>query len=138
MISLTLGYSIMMQLGTFQFGITTAAYQELTRRTEYRWAQQERYGKRPNLQFTGIGQEAMTLPGVIYPEYRGGLEQVDDMRALAELGQPLQLIDGYGNLMGSWVIESVEERQSIFADGGRPRKQEFTLQLKRFENATSV
>ena len=50
MIGLSLGPSVMMQLGAFQFSISTAAYQELTRRSEYRWASQDRFGKQPNLQ----------------------------------------------------------------------------------------
>jgi hypothetical protein len=132
MIGYRMGASVMMQLGSFQFSITTAAYQELSRRTAYRWAQQDLYGRLPGLQFTGPGEDAMTLAGVIYPEYRGGFAQLNQMRGLAGRGVPQLMVSGQGGIMGRWVIESVDEKQATFAAEGLPRKQEFTLQLKRF------
>lgn len=132
MIGQTFGPTVMMQLGAFQFSISTAAYKELRRRTEYRWASQDRFGKMPALQFTGPGSDAITLTGVIYTEYRGGIGQLNSMRALAATGTPQRMVDGTGNLLGKFVIESVEEGQSVFAGQGQPRKQEFTLQLRQF------
>lgn len=128
----TTGTTIMMQLGSFQFGIATAAYQELSRASEMGWAELPRFGLRPALQFTGPGAETMDLPGVIYPEWRGGFGQLDAMRALAEAGKPLRLVDGSGASLGQWVIASVGEKQSVFAAAGKPRKVEFTLALKRY------
>lgn len=69
---------------------------------------------------------------MIYPEWRGGLGQLDAMRDLAGKGEPLTMIDGRGNVMGRWAIESVEEKQAVFAAAGVARKVEFTLQLRRF------
>lgn len=132
MIGYTLGATIMMQLGSFQFSVNTAAYQELKRRSEYRWPKQDLYGRRPGRQFTGPGDESMTITGTIFTEYRGGLGQIEQMRAQAGRGQPLLLVNGYGGLMGRWVIESIEEGQKVFAAFGRPRKQDFALQLARF------
>ncbi|MBL0492682.1 phage tail protein [Aeromonas veronii] len=136
MIGLSLGPSVMMQLGAFQFSISTAAYQELTRRSEYRWASQDRFGKQPNLQYTGPASEAISLVGVIYPDYKGG-GQLDKMRQLAGGGQPLNLVGGAGQMMGRWVIESLEEKQGTFAAAGAPRKQEFTIALKRFPDSAT-
>lgn len=125
--------NIMMQLGSFQFSIMTAVYQELIRKNEYKWPSQHRFGQRPSRQFVGVGDETMQLPGVIYPEYRGGFQQIEAMRRIAALGQPLLLVDGLGKLWGRWVIESIDEKQSLFAAFGAPRKQEFTLSLARFD-----
>jgi phage protein U len=133
-----IGVPVMMQLGSFQFGITTAAFQSLQRTNEWRWPSQDRIGKPPVLQYVGQGSETITLPGVIYPEWRGGLGQMDAMRAIAGQGEPLTMIDGRGRTMGLWVIERIEEKQAVFADAGVARKVEFTLQLRRFfetENA---
>lgn len=124
--------NIMMMLGSFQFCILTAAYQELNRHSEYKWPSQHRFGQRPSSQFVGIGEETITLAGIIYPEYRGGFQQVEQMRSMAGRGQPLLLVDGLGKLWGRWVIESIDEKQSLFAAFGAPRKQEFNLQLRRF------
>lgn len=123
---------IMMQLGAFQFGINTAAYQGLSRSDEWRWPDQERFGQAPALQYTGPGATTITLDGILYPEWRGGLGQLDAMRAEAGRGKPLVLVDGRGQALGMWVIERVDESQSIFAAGGVARRVEFTLQLKRF------
>jgi len=133
MIGHSLGATVMMQLGSFQFSVNDAAYQELRRRTEYNWAAQDRFGKMPALQFTGAGGDEIQLSGVIYPEYRGGFGQLDAMRDEASQGLPLMLVDGNGRLLGRWVIERIEEGQTVFAAGGRPRKQEFTLQLRKRE-----
>lgn len=128
----SIGAPIMMQLGSFQFGVNTAAYQSLKRSSEWRWPSQDRFGSSPVLQYVGPGAESITLPGVIYPEWRGGGGQIEKLRTLAEKGEPQTMIDGSGNILGKWVIERIEENQSVFAAGGDPRKQEFTIQLRRF------
>lgn len=136
MLGYTFGQPVMLQLGSYQFGTTTAAYKELTRASEWRWEEQERFGQRAALQFTGPGEDSITLPGVIYPEWRGGFTQVAQMRALADEGKPQSLVDGNGASLGKWVIKRVEEGQSVFADAGMPRRVEFSLQLLRFPDAT--
>lgn len=135
MIGHAYGQSIMLQLGSFQFGINTAAYQDLTKKNGYAWASQDRFGQEPNLQYTGPETADINLSGVIFTEYRGGMEQPNKMRALGADGKPLALVDGQGKMMGKWVIISVEEKQSVFASKGLPRKQEFTVQLKKFPDA---
>jgi hypothetical protein len=125
--------NVMMTLGGFQFGISTAAYQELSRVTEYRWPSQERFLQDPALQFVGPGADTITLQGVIYPEWNGGTGQLDGMRDLAAGGQPLTLIGGTGTVMGEWVVERVEEKGTVFAIQGVARKQEFNLSLRKFK-----
>lgn len=126
------GIYTMMTLGGFKFGMSTAAYQELKRVTEYLWPSQQRFGAAPAVQSTGQGDDSISLSGVIYPEWNGGTGQLDDLRSLAADRQPLTMIDGRGNVMGQWAIEKVEEGQGVFAQAGVARKQEFTLSLKKF------
>ena len=59
---LEIGASVMMHLGSFEFGISTAAYQELTRNISHRWAESELFGQRPSLQYLGPGAETISLP----------------------------------------------------------------------------
>ncbi|MDO5101479.1 MAG: phage tail protein [Lautropia sp.] len=125
---------VMLQLGSFQFGINTAAYQSLARSEEWRWPEQSRFGQETALQYTGPGAASVTLDGVIYPEWKGGFGQLDAMRREAGKGQPLVLVDGRGQALGMWVIESVSETQGTFAAGGVARRIEFSLQLKRFSS----
>lgn len=132
MLGYTIASPLMMRLGPFTFGTYTAAYQELNRSTEWKWAEQELFGQGPAMQFTGPGPETMQLPGVIYPEFRAGVGQLDDMRAAASLGQPLLMVSGLGRVLGRWVIDKIDEKQSVFASGAVPRKQEFTVSLRRY------
>lgn len=121
----------MLVLGSYVFGLNTAAFQELNRDTKWRWGKQEVFGDVPALQFVGYGEETITLPGVIFPEYWGGTGQLDTLRSLADQGQPLPLIDGRGYVLGDFVITGVQERQSTFAGMGVPLRQEFTITLER-------
>lgn len=121
----------MLQLGAYQFSISTAAYQDLARSTQYRWAAQERHGQHDDLQFTGPGPDTITLSGVVYPDWRGGTTQPASMRELGATGVPHLLVDGLGVVHGLWVIEQVDERQAAFGAAGQPRKQEFTMKLRK-------
>ena len=123
---------VQLALGTFRFSMATAAYQSLRRAAEYRWPAQERYGRAPARQFVGPGSETLELEGVVYPTHQGGVGQVASLRALAGTGEPLDLSDGLGATWGQWVIERVEETQSVFFADGRPRKVEFRLALARY------
>jgi phage protein U len=125
----------MMQLGDIQFGISTAAYQNLTRTAEFKWASIDRFGQRPAVQFTGIGDESIEFDGVFYPEFAGGVDQIATWRATAALGTPLTMIDGRGTIWGDWAIENVQEKQSTFAIAGVARKQEFSMKLKFYDDS---
>jgi phage protein U len=129
---------VMMKLGAFTFRVDTAAYQQLTRATEYRWPGQERIGQANALQYTGPGADTITLTGVVYPQFRGGLSQIEDMRTEAAKGQPLLLVDGRGRIHGRWVIERVEETQDAFFIAGAPKRQRFTLQLRKYDDGAAV
>ena len=124
--------NIMMQLGRYQYSLDTAAYQTLKRSTEYLWSSQERVGQRPALQSMGLGTEAISLKGVIYPHYAGGLGQLNEMRAEANLGEPLMLVDSEGWIWQHWCITSIEETQTLFDTKGAPLKVGFRLQLTRY------
>jgi len=124
---------VMMALGAYRFSISTAAYQEMSRAAEYRWAAQERVGAGDALQFTGAGPETIEIAGVIFPHYRGGLGQLESMRLQASLGVPLPLISGTGRMLGLWAVESVREDQRIFARRGAPLRVEFSLRLRRYD-----
>ncbi len=124
---------VMMQLGAFQFGIDTAAYQNLDRSTEYRWARQPRISTNDAMQFTGLGPDNIDLAGVIYPHFRGGLDQIERMRVQASLGLPLPLVSGLGRVLGLWSVESVTEGQTTYASQGVPHRQDFSMRISRYD-----
>ncbi|MCU7933743.1 MAG: phage tail protein [Candidatus Thiodiazotropha sp. (ex Dulcina madagascariensis)] len=128
---------VMMQLGSYQFGIETSAYEQLRRSTAYRWQGQDRIGRRPAQQFAGVGQETITLTGRIYPFYRGGLGQLDKMRAEAGQGEPRILVDGLGRIWGKWAVTRIDETQSVLMPDGVPEKIDFTLELAHYGEDTA-
>ncbi|MGE8190032.1 phage tail protein [Pseudomonas sp. NPDC086278] len=114
------------------FNLDTAAFDELRRSTEFRWASQERLSRRPAQQCVGMGDEKITLKGAIFPGFKGGLKQLDTLRTLGAQLKPLTLTTGYGDALGTWCLKSVEEEQSSLMQGGIPRKQGFTLEFVRY------
>ena len=124
--------TVMMALGAFRFGITGGDYQELKRSASYRWPTQERIGRMPASQFVGPGTQTVTLSGVIYPHFKGGLRQVEAMRAIAGFGRPMMLTDGLGFVFRRWCITRVEETKSVLLVDGTPRKIDFQVTLQSY------
>ena len=116
----------------YYFNLDTAAFDELSRQTGFRWAAQERLTRRPAQQAVGMGEEKLTLKGAIFPGHRGGLKQLDTLRSIGALLLPLGLTTGYGHVLGDWCLTSINEDQSAFLQGGIPRKQAFTLEFVRY------
>jgi phage protein U len=136
-------YGEMMSVGPFDFGLTSAAYNALNRKQSWRWTKVERLGVKPASQFIGPDAGEMTFKGIIYAELQVGAAIVgthvmDRMRAVADQGTPLYVIDGRGYVYGRWVITSVEEDQSVFVSHGAARKQEFTVSLQEYGGASAT
>jgi len=122
----------MLALGPYRFSVGTAAYQNLKHSAAYRWPMQERLGRLPARQFVGAGDETISLDGSIYPHYKGGLGQLDSLRAIAGQGLPLRLTDGRGIAWGQWCVTQIDETQTVFFADGTPRKVDFSLTLARY------
>lgn len=120
------------QAAPYFFNLDTAAFNELRRQTAYRWASQERLTRRSARQAVGIGDEKLTLKGAIFPLFKGGIRQLDSLRSIGGQLIPLSLTTGYGDVLGTWCLENIEEEQSHLLQGGVPRKQAFTLEFSRY------
>ena len=116
----------------FYFNLDTAAFDELRRQTEFRWASQERLSRRPAQQGVGMGEEKLSLKGAIFPTFKGGLKQLDTLRSIGAKLLPLNLTTGYGFVLGTWCLRSLEEEQGALLSGGIPRKQTFSLEFTRY------
>ena len=123
---------IMLALGDYRFSMVTAAYNALTRERSFDWSSQPRIGRAPAVPFMGAGADAITLSGIIYPHFRGGLGQVDAMAAEAGKGEPLQFVDGNGKNLGLFAIVKVKEEQSFIDGTGTPYKLIFGLDLRGY------
>ncbi|MEH0008073.1 MAG: phage tail protein [Flavobacteriales bacterium] len=122
----------MLALGSFRFGINSAAYQKLERQSLYRWRPQQRVGRLPAMQFLGEEGQSITLDGVILPQFRGGLGQVKSMKSLAETGRPHLLLDGTGHVWGKFVIVSINTTHEELRQDGTERYINFKLELKEY------
>jgi len=122
---------MMMALGMFIFSLDTAAYQELDRQTEWRHVSNPRVGARDAFQFTGDGDDTITLTGWIAPELTGSAFSLDAVRAMADTGKAWILIKGTGRVYGTFLITSLNEKHSILGADGDPARLDFTITLKR-------
>ena len=125
---------MMLALGMFVFSLSTLAYQELQRQTEWRHPSNSRVGAAPARQFVGRGEDIITLPGIIFPELAGTTLSLDALRLMANTGKAWPMIEGSGRIYGLWVIESLSETKTVFFRDGTPRRIEFTLTLKRIDD----
>ena len=121
-----------MQLGQYAFSLDSAAYQTLSQRQAFRWQPQARLGRRPAQQYTGPDAQSITLKGTLYPHFRGGPKTLDPLRDDAEQGRAHMLVDGTGRVWGLWVINRIDETQTLFSANGVPQKITFTLQLTQY------
>ena len=124
----------LMCLGQFVFELATAPYQSLQQQMSWRHPSNSRVGLRPARQFLGRDEESITLDGKLYPEISGGQPSLDRLRAMADEGKAYVLVAGDGTLKGVFVIESIDVTRTIFFTDGTPRKIEFTIELKRFDD----
>lgn len=125
---------VMMALGLFVFGLSTVPYQQLQRDTSWRHPTTSRVGKRPARQFTGPGDDTITLSGTLYPELTGGKISLAALRYMAETGKAWPLIEGTGDFYGIFIIESIAETGSLYFSDGAARKIDFTIKLNRIDD----
>lgn len=126
--------AVYMALGVFTFSLSNLAYQDLKRSTTWRHGQTPRFGARPANQFAGPEEDKITLSGLVYAGVAGRMSALQDLRDMGDTGAAWPLVTGYGEMLGAYVLESVEEGQSVFMDDGRPRKADFTVQLRRVDD----
>lgn len=116
----------------YYFNLDTAAFDELQRRTAYRWAGQERLTREISQQAVGQGEDSLTIKGAVFPLFKGGISQLDALRAIGRQLLPVSLTTGYGAVLGNWCLQKIDEDQSSLLAGGIPRKQGFTLEFTKY------
>lgn len=89
---------MMLSLGMFVFSLSTLAYQELQRQTNWRHASNSRVGAPPALQFVGRGDDTIALPGIILPELAGSVLSLDALRLMANTGKAWPMVEGRPDL----------------------------------------
>jgi phage protein U len=119
---------MMMILGMFVFSLPTLAYHELQRQTDWKHPGNAIVGGRDVSQFTGKGDDIITLNGWIAPDLTGTTYSLDALRLMADTGKAWLLIQGTGRIVGMFVITKLGR-------DGDPARISFTLVLKRVDQS---
>jgi uncharacterized protein len=126
---------MMMTLGMFVFSLPTLAYQELQRKTDWKHPSTSRVGARNARQYTGKGDDTITLSGWIAPELTGSVYSLDALRLMADTGKSWILIAGTGRILGSYVITGMTEGRTVLGQDGDAGKIEFSITLERTDES---
>lgn len=118
-------------LGLFVFELPSLPYGELQRRRDWRHEDAKRVGARSALQFTGPGDDLVTLNGVIAPGVVGSFASLDTLTEMADAGETYSFVDGTGRVWGEFVIAALDLRQKHLMVDGVPRVIDFAIDLKR-------
>lgn len=124
---------MMMALGLFVFALETAPYQEFQQQIGWRHPSNNRVGRRPSRQFTGLDDETVTLSGVLLPELTGGDNTIEVLRQMGNTGMAFVLIEGSGRYYGMFEIDSLSVTRTLFFKDGKARRIEFSLRLTRVD-----
>ena len=118
-------------LGLFVFYMDTIPFQSIDRSQTWKHPHQSVVGSMPPSQYTGKDPDEITINAELRPEITGGENSVEYLRQMADTGQSHPLILGTGQLMGSFVITSIQENRSQLMYDGKPRAIAFTMNLKK-------
>jgi len=129
---------MLMALGLYLFSVPTLSYAELQRRTDWRHARTGRIGARDATQYTGPGDDTISLTGSAVAELVDGPAEVETLRTMAATGQAWPLVDAAGAVHGNYVILAVDERQRAFLPDGTPRQIDFAIDLLRVDDPAGV
>jgi hypothetical protein len=122
---------MMMTFGLFVFSLSTTAYQQLQQSIEWRHVKNERVNRSASRQYTGAGDNKITLNGTLYPEITGGNLSLAALTTTGFAGKPWPLIEGSGTIYGMFVLTGIQTGHTEFDRYGNARKIEFTLSLER-------
>ena len=119
-------------LGLFVFEAATFPFSGLTRRSGWQHATSERVGTRNASQYTGPGNDEVSIEGALIPEAQSGsYGAIATLRSMADDGERYPLVDGAGNVWGDFVIVSINVgRHNLLVDG-TPRMVDFSIELER-------
>ena len=129
-------------------------YDTLTRDTAFTWVPQGRLNAPLAMQYTGQGQDTVTIEGKLFPGFFGGPKTLDAIRASGSAGKPLTLIryfpahDANGvqiqgiqaKVLGTYVIMRIRVIERDINSAGAPNMVEFSLELQAFgeDAATAI
>ncbi|GAB5098719.1 phage tail protein [Caballeronia sp. HLA56] len=124
-----------MSLGQFLFSLRSAPLKELQRQRNWKHRTSSRVGARDASQYVGVGDDTITLNGMVAQDNSiGTIASLTELAKMGDSGDAYVLVDGSGTVYGAFVIESLNETASYHTVAGVARKIEFNLSIKRVDD----
>lgn len=117
-------------LGLFVFDLASLPFSEQQRRRDWRHEPARLVGARDSAQFTGPGEDLITLNGTLVAEI-GSWASLDTLVEMADAGEVYQFVDGGGKVWGDYVIAALDTRSRHLMVDGVPRATDFAIDLRR-------
>lgn len=140
-----------MSLGDILFyrpfpGDVTPSFETITREMQASVPSQPRIGRDNAMQFTGPGEETISIHGRMFPYIFGGLSTLDALRDALRAGKPMMLVMFSPNMteesativpdqtysgkkVGNYMLRSVKRQDYLYTSDGLPMKVDFTIEL---------
>lgn len=127
----------LLSLGPHVFQVTALNYQSMTRVTEAKWPAIARFGTYPGRQFTGFGEDSVTIEGLLFPHEFDDREHYEALRLTQAAKRPVTMMGWAAGgvaaqIFGRVVILKIEDTQSRIDRAGQGRRVEYTLTLAPF------
>jgi uncharacterized protein len=125
----------LLALGPHVFEIAPLNFQAINRLTEAKWPAVARFGNAPGRQFTGYGEDPITISGLLYPDELGGRAELEAVRITQRAAQPVIMMGWSAQLStaaliyGRVVILTVDDTQTSINREGHGRKIEFSIEV---------
>lgn len=120
-----------MILGDFIFSIRGLSQNGVSIISDYRWESIDRIEGLPFFQYLGEKQETVEITGVFYPKFSENYKTISDIKNSNLISKPNNFISDSGEVLGKFVITSIEENQSYFDKDIGAKRIEFSIKLKK-------
>lgn len=140
--------SVLLGLGGIYFyapipEVDTPNYEVMARDRNYTWIPSQRLSRSPAMQFTGPGEEVVTIEGRLFPHHFGGLSTITLLDEAGKSGKPFDLVRFYpiddednrgygGNLIGQYVIRRLRNIDQKIGADGIPHRVDFSIELASY------
>lgn len=125
---------MLLAIGMFVFEVPNVMFDQLKRRRSWRHPTSERVGARAASQFAGVGDDTITLSGVLAPGVMGRKDALEDLAAMADQGRSWSVVDGDGFIYGAFVILDLDETKRELLANGQAVMIDFSVNLQRVDD----
>lgn len=126
-----------MILGDFIFSIRGLAHNGVLITSDYKWESVDKVEGLPFFQYLGEKQETVEITGVFYPKFSENYKTISDIKNSNLISKPNNFISDSGEVLGKFIITSIEENQSYFEKDIGAKRIEFSIKLKRIPDEQS-